>query len=190
MNRRQRREEAALGQPVHSGPPCGRVEHASFFERVGIRRVVIHAGSRARHAGPDTDVTLGGMEIAARRVDAQRPSRRARLLPGREAEAVAEEHGDARQPGGDHRPRMNRGEQFVVGHVPPRGAALRSGRTRRTQRLLEADSPAVVERPEGFGLRRPVQVAEGAGVTAEVMLGLVVVVADDRQRAAGGHGGG
>ena len=153
VNRRQRREEAALRQPVQ--PPPARLPRRA---RIVLRARARPARSDTRRAaapatpGPTDDVALGGMQIAARRIDAKRPARRARLLPGRQAEAVAEEHGHGRQPGVEARPRMSRDEQVVVGHVPPRGAALADAdAARRAQRLDEVDAPAPSNDRKGSG---------------------------------------
>ena len=58
------------------------VKGDASFERMPIRRVVIHAGpiGQARQRTED-DVGFRRMKIAARRIDAQRPARPAILLP-------------------------------------------------------------------------------------------------------------
>src|ERR1041385_1238790 len=59
-------------------------------------------GGQAAH-----DVRLGGMEIAAGRIDAQRPPRGPRLLPRGQAERVPEQFADIRTRRGGPRRKRN-----------------------------------------------------------------------------------
>src|SRR5215510_13782593 len=87
MHRREADEEGACGQPGGEGFPCRFAKGTTLFERVLARRVMIHpspirqAGKRWQH-----HIALGGMQVAARRVAAQRPARALELLPGSEPE--------------------------------------------------------------------------------------------------------
>ena len=79
-----------------AGPP--RVEprrvrtRQRSLERVPIRRVVIDGGrvADAGH-GPGDHVGFGRMEVAARRVDAQRPPRLAELFPRRQPQRMPQD---------------------------------------------------------------------------------------------------
>jgi len=127
--------------------PDRSIELAPLIERVAIGRVVIDAGDVAETGRrPRDEVRLGRMQIAARRVDAQRPACAAILLPRREPERVAQEIADARG--------FSRG-------VGPRS---------------EQDFAPAAIRPEWIGLRGPVQIPEGRGESMEVMFRAVVIL--------------
>ena len=105
----------------------------------------------------DQDVALGGMQVAARRIRAQRPARAAGLLPRRERERVLEQ---ARQ-----RPEVERRARhraaLVQALVGGRDRLLirREDRQPRERRALEA--------PEGIRLVRPVELAGPAAKRAK-----------------------
>ena len=116
-----------------------RAQLASQLEPMLARRVV-------RHLTPPDDVRLGRVKVAAVGIDAERPLRLSKPLPGGQSERVAQHVADD----GDRRPGPRRERQF-----------------RRT-----------AKRSKGSRLRRPVQIAEGPGELVKVMLGVVVVAAD------------
>jgi hypothetical protein len=124
---------------------------------VSIRRIVIQRGRVAQTVdGAGDDVGFGWMKVAARRVDAQRPSGLAKLFPRRQAE---------RQP--EERAEIARGW---------RGGG--SIRTRRQRELAGAG-----ERTERIGLRRPVEIPERSSEAVEMVLGAVVIGKDGPGRA-------
>jgi hypothetical protein len=69
------------------GPGLG-TKVAPLFQHVLARRIVVHAAIA-------NQVRLGGVEVAAGRIHAQRPARVAVLLPGRQTKGTAEELGNA-----------------------------------------------------------------------------------------------
>src|SRR5262249_1686241 len=76
--------------------PDGRVERAAVLQRMTIGRVVpdtAAGGAAADH------VRFGGMQVAAGRIDAERPARAAELLPRRQAERMAQHAADRGEPG-------------------------------------------------------------------------------------------
>jgi hypothetical protein len=83
VDRRQRDEK----QPFRPF----QVERAALLERVAVGGVVIDALIQARSR---YDVGFSRVQIAARRVDPQRPSRLAKLLPRGESERVAQDIAD------------------------------------------------------------------------------------------------
>ena len=111
---RMRRASSASGQSARRSRPCSR------------RRVMEQARRLAQLRDPaDQHVALGGMQIAARRIHAQRPARAARLLPRRERERVFEQprkraqvHRRAR-----HRAARDTGSRTRAKPAPPRARA-------------------------------------------------------------------
>jgi hypothetical protein len=83
VDRCQRDEKDTVG-PVQR-------ERAPLLERVAVGGVVIDALIQARSR---YDVGFSRVQIAARRVDPQRPSRLAKLLPRGESERVAQDIAD------------------------------------------------------------------------------------------------
>ena len=148
------------------------VEDASPFECMAVCRVVVDRGRvrQATHGAAD-DVRLGRMEIAARRIHPQRPTRLAEPLPGGEPERVPEH---ITKSGGAQRfsPLLEI-EQLIVGRGPWQ-VAVREDRGRRVQRK----DWRPVERAKWTWLRRPVEIAERPGEVLEVVLRAVVVAMD------------
>src|SRR5438045_3653354 len=89
VHRRQPDEERARGEIApQAGEELLRAIGAAL-ERVLLRRVMEKPRRFAELGDAAHEhVTLGGMEVAARRVGAQRPARRARLLPCGERERI------------------------------------------------------------------------------------------------------
>jgi hypothetical protein len=117
------------------------------------------------------DVRLGRMQVAARRVDAKRPARRAELLPRRQSHRTAEEF-------------ANRFDgHWSRGHA----AALEEGVVRRMRRQSAAREfykgsagiPA-----ERVGLGGPVKPPERPREAGEMMLRLLVVPERNRHEVA------
>ncbi len=89
------RVDAAHGQAQVE--PVAALESCSPLEAVVERRVVIER-RRVREVGnrPRNQIALGGMEVAARRVDPQGPASVSRLLPCRQGEGIVEQLRHAR----------------------------------------------------------------------------------------------
>ena len=88
MNRRQR-DEQDVRSAAERALPRAFVEQAAQFERVTIRGVVIDrrliSQSMQRAAN---DIRLGRVEVAAGRIDSERPPRRLEMLPRREPQRM------------------------------------------------------------------------------------------------------
>src|SRR5256885_9947917 len=80
---------------VRRAEPRRWIERASQLERVTVCGVVIdrRVGASAS-AGTGDDIRFGRMEVAARRIDAQRPTRLAKLFPGGQAEGMTQNGAD------------------------------------------------------------------------------------------------
>src|SRR4029079_10042058 len=80
-----------------SASPFGIVERTPLFQRVAIGRVVIdrrrlcETSERATH-----HVALGGMKVATRWIDAERPARGSVNLPGRKSQRVTQQIPESR----------------------------------------------------------------------------------------------
>src|SRR5262249_51674725 len=137
------------------------LEDAAAFERMTIGSVVMHLELPRAHAVDD--VRLGGMQIAARRVDAKRPAGGAELLPRRQAEGEAKNRTDCGL-------RIAGCGLSVECGLRKCGWIADCGLWRR-----QLGDRRAVERSEGTGLRRPVEIPERPGEPVEVMLGGVVI---------------
>ena len=84
VDRRQADEEP--GASSGEGRPGVRVKGRALFQRVFTRRIVTDATVA-------DDVGLCRMQVAAGRIDAQRPARITMLLPRRQAKRAAQELG-------------------------------------------------------------------------------------------------
>jgi hypothetical protein len=121
----------------------------------------------------EEQVGLGGVQVAAAGVHAERPGREARGLPGGEREGVEEQRGE----GVDGERLRRRGRGVEEGRV-------RDGGDRR--RIGERQLRGGAEAEEGVGLVGPVEAARTARVAGGgTVLGAAVVV-----RGRGGGGGG
>ncbi len=102
VDRRQGHEDDVFA--LRHRRPITLIEGTALLEDVPLCVVVVHGGSvgQARERTAD-DVGLGRMEVAARRIDAQRPSRRSEDFPRRQPERMAEEIADGA--GGNRRAR-------------------------------------------------------------------------------------
>ena len=129
-------------------PPVER-HHRALLDGVLARRVM-------EDPSVMDDVGLGGVKVAAGRIDAQRPTRLSIGFPGREPHRVTKEPGDRvevyRRPDAGRSP-IARGRFFV--------------RKRNQARAFIA--------PEGIGLRRPIQIPARSGKSTEMVLGGLVV---------------
>src|SRR5688572_25292414 len=126
------RGQAACEKRIELGWAVG-----AALERVAARRVMEKSRRFAQLRNAiDEEIALGGMQVAARRIHAQRPARAARLLPRRERERVLEK---ARQ-----RVQVERRARHRAGRVKAvvrRRAGLvvrREERQPRERRALEA----------------------------------------------------
>ena len=124
---------------------------------------MVHAGALAQ-AGQRTgdQVGLGGVQVAAARVHAQGPAGVSGLLPGAQAERVLEELADR---GSIHSARFHATD--AKSRLVP--WALLGGCERQAQQL------GAVIAAEGIGLGLPLQVGQGARVTARMVLCTVVI---------------
>ena len=129
-------------------PPVER-HHRALLDGVLARRVM-------KDPSVMDDVGLGGVKVAAGRIDAQRPTRLSIGFPGGEPHRVTKEPGDRvevqRRPDAVSSP-IARGRFFV--------------RKRNQARAFIA--------PEGIGLRRPIQIPARSGKSTEMVLGGLVV---------------
>ena len=93
----RQRDEHDVVSSRDSAPPRVAIEYASLFERMTVRRVVIDGrlvgqpGHRSAH-----DVGFRRVEVAAGRVDPQRPPRRLEHLPRRQPQRVPKHIADGR----------------------------------------------------------------------------------------------
>jgi hypothetical protein len=87
VDRRQAHQKAVSITPI--GRPGARIERAPLLQPMLARRVM-------RHMAVANEVRLRWMEIAARGIDAQRPSSASRLLPGRQPHGAAKQFADGR----------------------------------------------------------------------------------------------
>ena len=89
VDRRQARR-GTIHRSAAPGLASGRtsIRHLQRAPRAHVR------AARSDARGRPDDVGLGGMEIAARRIDAQRPARRSELLPRRQPHRAAQELAD------------------------------------------------------------------------------------------------
>ena len=176
------RDQHEIRVAAHRCRPCALIERAAQLERLPIRRVMVHSrrACQARHSTTD-DVCLGRVEVAARRIHAQRPPRSAELLPRREPKRMPEHVAEC---GRRQRRRRARGiEEPVVRDGSRKIVADRRGR-RRVQG--KGRSPAVGA--ERVRLRRPVQISKRLGEPVEVMLRAVVVMLNGRPRVGESQG--
>ena len=128
------------------------------------RRVVRHDRrvTQPRHR-PADQVALGRVQVAARRIDAQRPTAVPILFPGGQRQSVEKEARDileVRRRGWDqarHKPRL------VAGRLTRRSAAR------------QWDDPCTSIPPERLGLIGPVEIAWAGCKCPEVMLGGLVI---------------
>ena len=94
VNGRERDQHDVVSS-ADSAPPRVVVERASQFERVTVRRVVVDRRPVGQPGhGSAHDVGFGRVEVAARRVHAQRPPRRLEHLPRRQSQRVPEHVAD------------------------------------------------------------------------------------------------
>ena len=141
--------------PAAEPGPALRPQVTPLFQGVLTRRIVPHA------AVPN-HVRLGGVQVAAGWIDAQRPAGVAVLLPGGEPERAAEKL-------------RNAGVGNVVGG---RGCVEQSGirNVGRERRSRQFEEWRAAKTPEGIWLRRPVEMAGRPGEAVEGMLGELVVL--------------
>ena len=136
----------------------------SNLQGVFLWGVVVDAGGLVQPGqGWQDTVPFRGVQISARRVDAQRPTTRAGLFPGGDRQGIFEESPDG----------------FL-------GKPLRGNPSGREDILVwralvaflqgEWNGFGTHEFPKRIGLIRPIEIAEGSRVTVEVMLGGLVVV--------------
>ena len=152
VDRRQAHQKAVSITPI--GRPGVRIQRAPLLQPMLARCVMSHMAVA-------NEVRLRWMEIAARGIDAQRPSSPSRLLPCRQPHGAAKQFGD----GGirHHLSRCAAIEERVVRNVAGDGLAR------------ERDEIRAVKAAEGVGLRRPVEPAGRPGESVEVVLGGLVV---------------
>ena len=171
MNGGQRDEQHV--RPSATGAiPRTRVEHAAHLERMTIRGVVIHRRlvGEARQRSAD-HIRFGGMEIPARRVDPQRPSRRLKTLPRRESERMPEHVADSS------------GTQLFRRHLEPaRLIEARAGGD--IAGLMEREDRRIRKPAKRARLRCPVEMAERSGEPLEMMFRPVVVAIHCRELLA------
>ncbi|MGK2898434.1 MAG: hypothetical protein ACSLE9_07075 [Burkholderiaceae bacterium] len=129
------------------------------LQRVFARRVVVQAVGETPDAGGQ-QIGLGRVQVAARRVGAQRPAVGAVLLPGGQREAQLEQRRDAVAV---RRARRHAGVQVGPGRGQ-RAGHQRQQRDRRT-------GPAA----EGVRLRVPVQRFGARGVALQMVLAALVI---------------
>ena len=151
LNRGQCDEESLAA--AQKRPPGWRWKRRALLERVFARRVV-------KDAPVVDDVGLGGMQIPARRVDAQRPTCLTIGLPCRQAHRIPQEPG--------HRPVADR-----RGGLSPEPPVSGRPLTRFCESGDEPGAPVAAKR---IGLRRPVQIPARSGESTEMVLGGLVVV--------------
>ena len=117
------------------------------------RGVVVDCGPRMKTGdGPGDQVALGRMQIAARWIDPERPTRTARLLPGGEGERVLKELGDrdpVQRSSGD----VTEGERRLIARLRPH------------REEIERQPSGALESAERIGLRVPIHVAESGART-------------------------
>ena len=120
-------------------------------------------------------VALGGVQIAAAGIAAQGPAVALELLPGGQSEGQFEEDGDAPQV---QRPGRHRQgcEQISVGSVQ---AVRRQGQ-------LDAHGP--LENAKWVRLGGPVEIAQRTSIAVQMVLGLLMIRQDDRDRVNRGAG--
>src|SRR6185369_11220535 len=118
--------------------------------------------------GIDEEIALGGMQVAARRIHAQRPARAAGLLPRRERERVLEEARQRAQVARYARHRAGRVEAVVW---------RRAGLVVRREEWQPRDRGAF-EAAEGIGLVGPVQLPRAGREAGEVVLRALGVAHD------------
>ena len=175
MDRRQRDQQSVLSSAERLAPHA-LVEDAAQFDRVTIRRVVVH-GRLINEAGQRSadHVRLGWMKVSAGRVHPEGPPRGVEALPCRQPQRMPE-------------------------HVAERRGAQRCGRQLALARLIErrttgcvpicCDARRRVQREdrrsgkptEGARLRRPVEVSERSSERVEMMLRAVVIAVHRRER--------
>src|ERR1039457_4451082 len=158
MNRGKSDKHAACRELTSQRRP-GRVgQICAPFKRVLVRRIVIEGWRRMKpFDGPGDEISLGRMEIPARRVDSQRPARLAGLFPCRERQRILQElrHRGAAE---SCRRDVSRNERGLV----PR---LVSGRDE-----IKGYQRSAFETTEGIGLGRPIHGGRGSGKVAGVVL--------------------
>ena len=141
--------------PSSSAASSAASKTTSLFECVVTSGVVAYA-SRTDHVG------LGRMEITARRVDAQRPARRAVLLPRRQPHRAAQKLADLSAP------------LTSAGLALPSNSAS-YGTSSASASARQLDGGCVAVPPEWIRLGRPVEITERPRKAVEMMLRLVVV---------------
>src|SRR5262249_8814258 len=137
------------------------VEEAASFQAMIAADIVVDAAVEAG-TGRYDEVAFGRMQVAARRVTAQRPARAPELLPGRQPQ---------RQLAQDRRTvdvEATRGD--AAGDME---VAVGGSHSISQERQIE-DRCAVVG-TEGVRLCRPVEVARSRGVAVKVMLAAPVI---------------
>src|SRR5215510_13083788 len=112
------------------------------------------------------------MKIAARRIDAKRPARFAKLFPRREPERMAQQI--ANRTGA----RWNAGVSLRIEELIVRRSERLIDRTSRTRRGKQHDFGCARKTPERMRLRRPVEIPERSRELMEMVLRAVVVPKD------------
>ncbi|MNF65648.1 hypothetical protein D3C84_474150 [compost metagenome] len=158
----QRQQAAARRQRL--GQLCGqwRRQFATHLQGMGVGRVMGEQGLVLQAAGRQQQIGLGRVQIARRRIDPQRPTAAAGLLPGRQRQAVVEQ---LRQAGPVQRRRraQRRGEhRVVVGRL-----LLRP--------VPQLDQPGTGVTPKGRRLSRPLQLAGPGGEALRLVLAQLVI---------------
>ncbi|MNN43188.1 hypothetical protein D3C81_1574120 [compost metagenome] len=86
-NAGQRQQQAAGRQRIGQRAR----QFGAHFQRMCVRRVVRQHGGLVHSPGGQQQVGFGRMQVAAGRIDPQRPAVAVSLLPGRQRQAVVEQ---------------------------------------------------------------------------------------------------
>ncbi len=169
MDRREPDEERARRKAIGELAPRSARDLRAHLERVLARSVVREHRHGAQSVDrPAEEVALRRMQVAARRVDAQRPHRAPRLLPRGHCERILEE---ARDRSAVHRRRSDRALAEDV----------RVFRTFLDRDVIERHERSAAITAERIGLRVPVEIERTVRPTVEVMTRRSVVRADRLQ---------
>ena len=154
------------------GEPFIRIAH-TLLQAVLFRRVVVECGRRSEvRDRADQQVAFRGMQVAARGITAQRPLGFARLLPRCDREGILEKVRDALQ-----RDRRRR--------YAPIAIEILIGRPIRNLIRVpksQLDQRRGLESPERIRLVRPIEVTQRPCIAIELVLGLLVIPHDLRER--------
>ncbi|MNN39423.1 hypothetical protein D3C81_1534590 [compost metagenome] len=147
-----------------------------------VRRVMRQQRGLVHSPGGQQQVGLGRMQVAARRIDPQRPAIAAGFLPGRQRQAVVEQLRDAGEV--ERRRRTQRAAEHAV-----------VGRRLFLRTMQQFDQPAAVVASERRRLGRPVQPPRPRGellraVHAQLVVGAYRVFRRHRSAPAIAHGSG